>query len=246
MAGPILYKKGLLGDDSLLTNLLNYWDLDSGDATMVDKRGSDNLTEGGNVLTNATGAPDGGACSNFGNAAGYYFRTSFARKAAYDKSFAVNIWVYSTATSNTGNWVINHRGTDSADVYWQLMARRNLVPVDDRFQIYLTDSTQTIITDDAESLNVWQMLTAVKTPTSVSLYRNGSLVASDSYNNGIENNTTTTQPFAIGAASWALSNTGFRHRGLLFAAGIWAEALDQDKITALYNSGKGIRYNALT
>lgn len=228
----------------LKSTLLHYWDLDTDNAVLLDKQGTNNLTKVGTVTT-LLDAPDGGLCSNLGNGLGYFYKSNFAKPTAINNNFSYNIWAKSIATSSVGNWIISHRGDLQDKIYYQLLVR--LVSTQqDVTSFYDTSSTNLRVdTPDESNLNQWYMYTYTKTPTELKLYRNGVLMASSVYANQIENNLTTSQPFAIGTGSWSLGSSTTIHRGQVFAAGIWASELTQAQITALYNNGNGRRYASL-
>jgi hypothetical protein len=227
----------------LKTNLLHYWDLDATASTMSDLHGSLDLTRGGTVDTNSTGAPDGGSCvemNTAGTAIGHFSAASVAPPAAYSTDVTINVWARSTSSSATGNWIINHRQTSFPNIYFQISVRRSAG--DDAGSFANTSSFFTV-SDAQEALNVWQMLTLRKNGTAIELFRNGSSLGTTTYSGSFG---TSNAPFAIGNSAWNLAGTTLAHRGQVFAAGIWAEALDATQISALYNGGNGLRYAALT
>jgi hypothetical protein len=57
---------------------------------------------------------------------------------------------------------------------------------------------------------------------------------------------TGTAAFAIGGHAWAGIGAGLEHRGLLAMAGQWNRPLNQAEMLALYNSGRGRRYETLS
>jgi hypothetical protein len=229
----------------LKTNLLHYWDLAATASTMSDLHGSLDLARGGTVDTNSTGAPDGGSCvemNTTGAAVGYFSSSSVAKFAAYDTAVTINIWARSTSSSSTGNWIINHRNNTTANtVYFQILTRFSSSSTD--ALSFASTSSFFGVSVAQESLNVWQMLTLRKDGNAIEVFRNGSSLGTDTFSGSFG---TANAPFAIGTASWVLGSVSASHRGQVFAAGIWAEALDATQISALYNGGSGLRYAALT
>jgi len=231
----------------LKTNLLHYWDLDATASTMSDLHGSLDLTRGGTVDTNSTGAPDGGSCvemNTAGTAVGYFRETNVAKFAAYDTAITINVWARSTSSSSTGNWIINHRNDNLGSVvYFQIRTRASAAS-DDAGSFASTSSFFTITTAE-EALNVWQMLTLRKDGNAIEFFRNGSSLGTTTFSGSFG---AVNAPFAIATPAWPSSfgSTFLSHRGQVFAAGIWAEALDATQISALYNGGNGLRYAALT
>ena len=223
---------------SLLTDLQWYWDLNTADATESDQHSSLSLTKGGTVTVVSGGAPDGGDCISVGAAAGYYSNASVARTIDTEGGFSLNIWAFSTGDSGTGNWLMSHRGNVAADAHWQITARRS---TSEDIALTADDSgaTRTAAASEA-SQNAWHMFTAVDDATSLRLYVDGSLAATNTTSLGTRDSSA--RPFALGAGAWDLGNTNLRHRGRLSMAGVWGTALTTTLITELYNSGSGKRY----
>ena len=222
----------------LRNNLQWYWDLSSADASIVDQHSGLSLARVGTTTTDATGGPDGGPCISFGNAAGKYRNASVAKTVSYDDGFSVNIWVRSTGTSSTGNWVINHRDAGiGALLYFQIGARSSGGL--DFGSVFDESQTSRAVSNTQAALNTWQMLTLVDTGTAASLYRNGELESTSETSLG--DRATGESPFAIGGRAWDAS-LNFNHRGQLSMAGIWNGPLSESEITALFNVNNGRRY----
>jgi len=228
---------------TLLTDLVWYWDLSSADATITDQHSGLSLSRVGTTTTESTGGPDGGPCINFGAAAGKYRNASVAKTVSYDDGYTVNIWVRSTGSSGTGNWVIAHRGNapfTAGDRYFQCIVRSSFDSGSDLTQsIDASDAVRSAFISQ-EPLNTWQMLTLRDTGTSTELYRNGILLATNTTSLGARY--TGNAPFMIGGEWNATVASGTNHRGQLAMAGVWNEPLSQAAMTALYNGGNGRRY----
>jgi hypothetical protein len=222
---------------SLLTNLVWWWDLSSATTTIADQQSGLTLTSDGvNAPTiNATGAPDGGACLNFSFSR---YRATVPRTINYNDGFSANIWVRSTGTSSVFNGAMMHRN-QATQWYWQITARGNgldSVFGGDAASVYRNP------TNTAGALNTWQMLTLVNDATSMRLYRNAGLVATDSTTLGVRH--TENAAFAIGSQSW-LGQIDTWHIGQLAMAGVWSKGLTESELSQLYNNGIGRRYSAL-
>jgi hypothetical protein len=226
---------------SLLNKLQWFWDLSAADATITDRHSGLSLTREGSPTTNATGGPDGGACINFSNER---FLADNVAPIDYAAGFTVNIWVRSTLSSSTGNWAIAHRGTaDSANPgHFQVNVRSSTGNTD---RINTLDNVSAFRTAFApqEALNIWQMVTMRDTGPFNEFYRNGRLLARSDTVLGARS--TDSARFAIGSGSWWLLSSLLSHQGQLAMAGVWAEPLTEKQILALYNGGRGLRYDDL-
>jgi hypothetical protein len=230
---------------SLLTSLQWYWDLSAADASIVDQHSGLSLSKIGTTTTDSTGGPDGGPCIDFGAAAGKYRSASVAKTVSYDDGYTVNVWVRSTGSSSTANYILNHR-TDSSGGYFQVLAQVAAGASANSDTVHTLDSALAIRRANAakESLNVWQMITLRDTGATTEIWRNGVLITSSSTVLGASS--TGAAPFAIGGDAWndtILAN--LNHRGQLAMAGVWNEPLDAADITRLYNGGMGRRYDDL-
>jgi hypothetical protein len=91
------------------------------------------------------------------------------------------------------------------------------------------DNVTTVMTSEPDFLNdSWQLFTLVRTGTTVSVYRNGVLVASATV-------TATFTPEYLGIKT---PNTNY-YAGLMDDVAIWGRALSPDDISLLYNGGMG-------
>ncbi len=225
---------------NLLHGLHWYWDLDSNPASIVDQHKGLSLGKAGTVNVSATGAPDGGPCINCGAGAGKYHAADVAKPFPYESGFTVNIWVYNTALSSTGNWYINHRsvGTGAARYYQIAYLTGN-----DNFRMSIPDASDTSrgTIGSTLELNSWYMLTAVDYGTYTEVWANGVKIAENRTALGARY--TGTAAFAIGGPAWPFNNG--MHRGLLAMAGQWNRPLNQSEMKSLYNRGRGRRYRSL-
>jgi hypothetical protein len=222
---------------SLLTNLVWWWDLSAATATITDQQSGLTLTSDGNnpPTLNATGGPDGGPCLTFSQSR---YRATVPRTIDYNAAFSANIWVRSTGTSSVFNGAMMHRN-QAAQWYWQISTRGS--GLDSGFGGDAASAYRNP-TNTAGALNTWQMLTLVNDATSMRLYRNAGLVATDSTTLGLRN--TQDAAFAIGGQSW-LGQIDTWHIGQLAMAGVWSKGLTESELSQLYNSGVGRRYSAL-
>ena len=229
------------GDVDLLTGLQWYWDLNTAGATETDQHNGLVLSKSGTVNVSSGGAPDGADCIDVGSAAGYYRNASVARTIDTEAGFSVNIWGYSTADSATANCIFNHRGSSASQTHWQI----NIRDSSSTDRAITRDAVPVVRTASASeaSANAWHMYTLVDDATSLRLYVDGSLVATDATALGTRDSAA--REMAIGAAAWSAGSAALRHNGRISMAGVWGIALDTTQISALYNSGAGKRYAAL-
>jgi hypothetical protein len=92
------------------------------------------------------------------------------------------------------------------------------------------------------------MLSAVDRGTAMEFWIDGVKVAEARTELGARN--TGTAAFAIGGHGWPPTggsmDATIDHRGLLAMAGQWNRPLNEAEMTALYNSGRGRRYESLS
>jgi hypothetical protein len=238
----------IIGGYRLTRDLLYWWDLDAGGATVTDQQSGLVLTRqtlGAGGVTSATPAPDGGTCIRFGTSVGdetRFVNASVAKPASYDTAFTVNIWVRRTSdASATGSWIINHRASSSSR-HWQL--NRSNTTNDVRSTVFNSSGTGMAALLAGPGLNTWYMHTLVRRGSVVELWIDAVMVATAVIGTATE---TGSAPYAIGADAWgALNpNPSLSTRGQLWCAGQWTRALNGAEILALYNGGAGRKYAQL-
>ena len=205
-------------------------------ASELDLAGAVNLPRVGTVTTSASGAPDDGSCVDLGDAAGYYLTASIANLVDYAADFAINIWSNSSAFSSIGNWIINQRNNTTERKFQIRVNATNL-----NTAMFPGGGVLSALAS-SPGTGTWRMTTMVKRGANLEHWANGSLAASEVLSGAIE---TGNAPFALGAGSWVPTVMDVRHRGRLFAAGMWSRALSAPEVVALYNSGSGRRFAAL-
>ena len=221
---------------NLTSGLAHWWDLAASAATETDLAGSVNVPRQGTVTTSASGAPDGGSCVDLGDGSGYYLTSVIADLVDYASDWSANIWSNVSSYSSTGNWIMNQR--ENADAR-KFQIRHN---TNDSAVTIIRDGAFVSATASSPGTASWRMTSLVVRGGNIEHWANGSLIESIAFTGSTE---TGSARFALGAASFADVNVNLRHRGLLFAAGMWSRALSSSEISALYNSGSGRRYASL-
>jgi hypothetical protein len=227
---------------SLLNGLLHYWDLDT--TSWTDSHGSWNLTSrkdagGSDPSINNTGGPDGGKCLVL-DGTNYLDRTDVAWDGS-GSARSLQIWARYTSLSATGNWLLNHRGDGVANNLHQLVFSTTSGAT--RFNC--SDGTTLAgAGDDAHASSTWYHILGTTNGTNRHrIYLNGSL--GQEVTTALSGILATSQPFAIGAASWLKASTTLRHIGQACMAGIWERELSPLEARQLFNRGSGLRYASL-
>ena len=228
---------------------LHWWDLDDLTVGLTDQGDGTNDMSLTNVGSNVdtSDAPDGGD-SILIAASNQYLHTlnNFAWDGSGNEaSWAA--WFKCESQSSLINSILTWRGANSTTP--------RIIQID--VQNSTADIARTIIFDDdsSDDLIVTKGTSEVSPATpswfhvvgvfdgvdTVEIFVNGT-------SEGAATNTSfgiieqSTSPFAIGAASWDKQAASVHHDGNVWACGIWDEALQQDDIDALYNSGSGAKY----
>jgi hypothetical protein len=230
------------------TNLVSYWELEETSGTRVDSHGSNDLTDN-NTVTSATGIQ--GTAASFAQANSEWLEITDANQTGLEGtgSFSVAGWGYLASTPalndqygfvtkwhNTGaaggtsdnNYVykfayINDGGT----VGWQIRYAKN--PTFTNLFYNVTHSIETwyhyaFVFDDPNNITRF--------------YINGSQVTTGVVNitpqDGIAD-------FKIGGAE---DSEPWEWDGRIDEVGFWNRVLSAGEVSALYNSGDGIPYDA--
>jgi hypothetical protein len=220
---------------SLLTNLHWWWDLSAADSSIASQTANAATLdlEASGITTSSTGAPDGGACIAGTGDGLYRSPSTIAKPALWAGDYTINLWRYKTAAADM--MFFNHR--DVSGRYPQMM---RLSARDSLYHVSGGSFVEAGTT--AGSTNTWAMLTGIRRGSDIELWVNGSLITTVGGTSAPS--ATAAYRLAIGGAAW--DGGGLRFQGRLFGVGVWGEALDSTKITALYNGGAGRRYSSLT
>lgn len=237
--------------NDLTRDLLYWWDLDAGGATITDQHSGLVLTRetigAGSGITSVGTAPDGGNSILFGPLAANgarFFNNTVPKPVNYNTAFTVNIWALDSSQNTIGNWRINHRGTPPTAMYWQVAS--NVAASENRHFLWHNGGANTPLNASfaLPALNTWTMYTFVRRGSTLEQWQNGVLVASAAIPAGTMD--TGNAPYAIGGQAWGMSvGSQLAHLGELWCAGQWNRAITPTEIASLYNGGTGRKYAAL-
>jgi hypothetical protein len=248
-----LHKRILAGKIpiNLLTNLIAYWDMD-GNGT--DSVSGITPTLETNVTYNNTSILGTSAAITANNAIlRYGDRDDFSfvnPSNTGDVPFSISCWVFFTAFSSTGNWLINKRNATSGGDEWQIFYNTSLNRLNfTKFQFNDNLILQRVLSNlNPFSLNTWHHIVATDKGTAdfndMNLYINGVNVTNVRENFGGTytrmNNSATT--LGMMNANWAPA-IQLRHQGRLDEVAIWKNReLTPQEVLYLYNNGNGITY----
>jgi len=169
-----------------------------------------------------------------------------------DIPFSINMWVYFTGFSITGNFLFNKRANTLGNNEYQFTYSTSLSAI--RFvKIDKLDSGATIYQGMRSptsiiSLNTWYNITwtddGSKTFAGMKMYINGveqtvTELSAGSYT-GMPNGTSITR---MGQAAFGVLDDNSRHQGRLEDVSVWkGKVLSQAEVTYLYNGGAGRTY----
>jgi len=176
---------------------------------------------------------------------------SFTDGVGNDIAMSMNLWVYFTGFSPTGNWLFNKRGNTDTDQEWQLVyntatSRLNFTKKD---RVNASTANQSIASPASPfALSTWYNITitddGTKTLAGMKMYINA--VAQTTTDNSIGVYTgmpNTTSIARMGQASFAVNDPAFAHQGYLEDVSVWkGKVLSQAEITHIYNNGVGKTY----
>lgn len=108
-----------------------------------------------------------------------------------------------------------------------------------------TNSNQSFVHSNAPlPLNTWVNIVAVRTNTSLLLYKNGILESYSSLSFSLSNSS---EPLYIGKEFTNLNENWYRYfKGKIDDIGLWSRALSQQEITALYNAASCANNTTIT
>ena len=228
----VIARKNSAASVDLTTGLIHWWDMDGGTG-WADDVGSWTLTEGGSVTDSATGAPDGGSCAEL-NANGDSLSTG--NKTTIE-NISYSSWVYATTITGRESRIFSWRNggtSEKCDFYIGTDGKVVAITFDE------DEATSTCTGTTVLSTSTWYHVVVTDDGTTRTLYVNGS--SEDTDTTSIGTRTTFGTKTGFGAYAPGLTNTNASLLGRLGMSGMWNIALDSDQVTALYNSGSGLRY----
>jgi len=239
-------------DTTLSTSLVSYYELEESSGTRTDSHGSNDLTDNNTVL-GGTGIQ--GGCADLEMANSEYLSHADNADLSPTGDFSFNMWVkpenFTTTASGAGSanpFVEKLLGAGNQRSFVFAIDYGNGDATPDytyRAAISSDGSSLTTKYSTAAQFNMtegaWQMMTFIYDASAgeFSIYRNNSLeVTLTGFPTSVYDSTS---QFNLGAAPNALVSY---FDGLLDEVGYWKKVLTSSEISALYNSGSGIPYEA--
>lgn len=213
---------------ALIDNILAYYKMDS-DAN--DSVGSEDFTVNG--ATNVAGHINN--CYSFdGNDSLVGGDTTMFDGLT---TLSVNLWFFLTTSSAHQNCFSKLTNVSANDTLSFLYLNGN------GWNILVRDSDDNFMAtgNSVNYLNAWKMLTVVLDGSDLTVYVNGSQIATTnnpSFGSGLKNSSAL---FHIGRQDNA-GTPRYIDTGKIDEVGIWSRALSTAEITELYNSGSGLQY----
>jgi hypothetical protein len=220
----------------ITTGLIGHWKFDEGAGTTASDSSGNNNT---GTLTNGPTWTSGKVGSGALQFDGVNDEIPFDDVSAFDFSgsnqFTYSAWVY-PRSSNAGKVVLSRGSAYSSPGYTVYYLGTNFDG--SRWRTDVSDGVNLKVAQSnigAVSLNQWQHLTVVWNGTTLSLYKDGTLLASNNTGtfNGVWNGSTATVRRTSIAAT-GMDNSGY-FNGDLDDVRIYNRALSSTDITALYN-----------
>ena len=211
---------------ALTDNILAYWNLNdngSGGVSLVDSTGNGNTFTNNYGVALGAGIIDGGGQFNNAN----WLQTS-ALPAFGTSNFSISAWVNPNVSQAGYPVIFNTRVVDSPDISGFTFGVNG-------DQLFVYADTFLIASAGSIPANVWSYVTLVRSGDDLSVYVNGSSVASGSVAG---------YDFTQSGASVAGFQTAstWYWNGNIDEVGVWNRALTSTEITQLYNSGTGLTY----
>jgi hypothetical protein len=235
---------------NLLPNLVAYWNFDGNGTDSVN--GITPILETGITYNND---------SILGTSASYPINTgriiryadsnnfSFVNDSnTGDVPFSISFWLFFTAFSNTGNWIINKRtatsGGDEYQINYSLTTTRISLT---KFQFNNNTISQSVRTSqNIFSLNAWYHIVVTDKGTAnvndINIYVNGLNDSDDRTTGAYTRMNNGTSSLGMMNSNWSPGST-FEHKGRLDEVAIWKNReLTPAEVAYLYNSGLGRTY----
>ena len=242
---------------------LHWWDLDAITANRVTDLGTKTDSDGWDLLrtkvgitidaTETIGATSrsvsvfdsSDACFEYSRLAGP------VKNIAWDgdntDAMSVACWVKLTAITSVGNFFMTWfaGGTDKM---FQLLTLNNTATDHWYSDIYEASGDTIVARDTAElfgTTGTWYHIAMTFDGTTLTLWLDGAVLASNTNVDVNSFNTTDAMPFAIGNASNAKDSTVLCHNGKMAFSGIWDVDIGSAGVAELYNSGESASYSEL-
>lgn len=216
---------------AIIKDLISYWKLDeaSGDAT--DSHGSHDLTNSG-ASYGSTGVLND--CFDFEATEDDYCYVSY--HSDFDvSSVSMQAWIYIEANPNEKSLAICGKENGNEGYLMAYMHDSGGGGSEYFFAFRLNATIRRY--DCGDLTGGWHHMVATYDGSNVKLYIDGDKKDTIADASGITNPNTY---FGVGRVEQWGTNHDFD--GLIDEVGIWSRALDDDEVTALYNSGNGLPY----
>lgn len=222
-------------DASLSTDLVSYWELEEASGTRYDSHGSNDLSDI-NTVTQGTGKQ--GNCADFEASNTEYLRIS-SNSSLKPASGSISLWINFESVPAAEKFIF-----DTGDAGGTLnLAVNSSKKFYGRTEYGVSGGTQKTATYTGLTVATatWYHVVYTYGPTAVYLYVNGSQVASSTF-------ASLGDAYARASTYVTLGNYGnggaYCIDGLIDEVGLWSRQISADDVTALYNSGDGIPYEA--
>ena len=253
---PITYAAtDIANDASLSTGLISYWELEEASGTRVDSHGPNDLTDN-NTVTTVTGVQ--GEAANFTRANAETLSISDASQTDLDinSDFSFVAWFNPTTRAHDNGIISKYSSSANKRALALYIKGAGQLGSNPSNALQLdisrdgTGSNRSLFESSAEyitsgDIGNWLFVTAtfdLSARTAV-LYKNGSVVSHVTLNTGtltsIQNNNL---PFRLGDGNQVSDSD--KASAALDEVGVWSRILTPTEVTALYNSGSGIPYDA--
>ena len=234
---------------TLRSGLVAYWPLNesaaSGDVTAVDNSGRGNDLTSNNTVPSIAGKVNNARQFTAANTE-WLSITSRADVQFGNGNWSISWWMFPQATATGFQHVMGKDESGGREVSFRVqfdsVGTANRVDIN----IFHTDGTFITATapanrSNASFINQWWHYTLVNNAGAVTLYENGTSVATATRAGGKSFAATSTQ-FNIGRRSFS----GFLEyfTGYVDEVAKWSRALSEAEVTALYNAGSGIDLSA--
>lgn len=222
-------------NSSLATDLVSYWELEEASGTRVDSHGSNDLTDN-NTVGQATGIQGNGA--DFESTNSESLSITHASQTGLDfgnaQDFSIQMWI--KPESSTDFYTVM-KGNSGASGKWYSLGGGI---VTGQFSFLVDNGTNArFVSASSYTPGNWYHVVGVRDGTTLRLYVNGSSVGTYT-NTDVDDDLSNTSTFYIGRHN----STGRFTDGVVDEVGIWSRALSASDVTALYNSGAGLPYEA--
>jgi len=239
LAQPAYAATDVKNDATLPTNLVSYWELEEASGTRVDSHGANDLTDNNTVGT-MTGVQGEAADFEHGNSETLSI-TGAGLNITGDISIAGWINQESTVSASGQMGIFSCFGTNAATrKFIFALAGTNLIRFDVRNSSGGSDNFQQAYTETVGSW-VHVAVTWDASTKEAKFYRDGSQLGSTQTGSTVSALTSVTgYPYVVGGIR---TNLDYWDGGI-DDLGVWDKVLTSTEISALYNSGSGIPYDA--